>query len=68
MNQNKNMNVGQLQNENQNEIDKIASETINAMNNLRIVSKKVEITTNVIYTYEDGSTRTVSQYQTHEYK
>ena len=68
MNQNKNMNVGQLQNENQNEIDKIASETINAMNNLRIVSKKVEITTNIIYTYEDGSTRTVSQYQTHEYK
>jgi len=64
----KNVNVAGPQNASQNDVDKTLFDTMNAMNNLRIVSKKVEITTNVTYTYEDGSTRTVSQVQTHEYK
>ena len=64
----KNVNVAVPQNASQNDVDKTLFDTMNAMNNLRIVSKKVEITTNVTYTYEDGSTRTVSQVQTHEYK
>ncbi len=67
-NMQQNANIGPVQNGNQNEFDKTVIDTINTMNNLRIKSKKVEITTNVTFTYEDGSTRTVSQVQTHEYK
>ncbi len=64
-----NVNIGVVApNENQNDVDKTVFDTINTMNNLRVVSKKIEITTNVTYTYEDGSTRTVSQVQTHEFK
>ena len=55
-------------NRNQNDVDKTVFDTINTMNNLRILSKKIEITTNVTYTYEDGSTKTISQVQNHEYK
>ena len=68
INMQQNANIGPVQNGNQNEFDKTVIDTINTMNNLRIKSKKVEITTNVTFTYEDGSTRTVSQVQTHEYK
>ena len=70
MNNQQNANPGEIQNENQNQndVDRTVLDTINAMNNLRIISKKVEITTNVTFTYENGSTRTVSQVQTHEYK
>ena len=37
---------------------------------MRILSrhKKVEITTKITFTYEDGSTRTVNQVQVHEFK
>ena len=64
-----NVNIGVVApNGNQNDVDKTVFDTINTMNNLRVVSKKIEITTNVTYTYEDGSTRTVSQVQTHEFK
>ena len=63
-----NVNVPVVPNGNQNDVDKTVIDTINTMNNLRVVSRKIEITTNVTYTYEDGSTRTVSQVQTHEYK
>ena len=63
-----NQNVEVVPNGNQNDIDKTVLDTINLMNNLRVVSKKVEITTKVTYTYEDGSTRDVTQFQTHEYK
>ena len=63
-----NVNVPVVPNGNQNDVDKTVFDTINTMNNLRVVSRKIEITTNVTYTYEDGSTRTVSQVQTHEYK
>ena len=70
---NTNINLPQKQNadvipENLNDIDKTVFDTMDAMNNLRIVSKKVEITTKVTFTYEDGSTRNMTQFQTHEYK
>ena len=38
------------------------------MNNLKVISKKVEIVTKVTYTYEDGSTKVVTQNETHEFK
>ena len=63
-----NPNIPVVPNGNQNDVDKTVFDTINTMNNLRVLSKKIEITTNVTYTYEDGSTRTVSQVQNHEYK
>ena len=63
-----NANIGAVQNGNQNDVDKTVLDTINTMNSLKVISKKIEITTNVTFTYEDGSTRTVSQVQTHEYK
>ena len=62
-----NVNAGES-NEFKNDVDKVLFDTMNAMNSLKIIKKKVEITTNVTYTYEDGSTRTVSQVQCHEYK
>ena len=51
-----------------NEIDYLIKDTINLMNNLKIVSKKVEIVTKVTYTYEDGSSKVVTQNETHEFK
>ena len=51
-----------------NEIDKLTKDTINLMNNLKIVNKKVEIITKVTYTYEDGSTKVVTQNETHDFK
>ena len=51
-----------------NEIDKLTKDTINLMNNLKIVNKKVEIITKVTYTYEDCSTKVVTQNETHDFK
>ena len=51
-----------------NEIDNLAKDTINLMTNLKVISKKVEIVTKVTYTYEDGSTKVVTQNETHEFK
>ena len=51
-----------------NELDQIILNTTNIMNNLKILSKKVEIVTKVTYTYEDGSTKVVTQNETHEFK
>ncbi len=51
-----------------NELDQLMTETMNLMNNLKIVSKKVEINTKITYTYEDGSTKVVTQTETHEFK
>ena len=69
---NKNMppnpNVAVIPNGNQNDVDKTVLYTFNTMNNLRVLSKEIVITTNVTYTYEDGSIRTVRQVQNHEYK
>ena len=51
-----------------NEIDNLTKDTINLMNSLKILSKKVEIVTKVTYTYEDGSSKVVTQNETHEFK
>ena len=51
-----------------NEIDQIVSQTMNKIQNLKVKSKKVEIITKVTYTYEDGSTKVVTQNETHEFK
>ena len=51
-----------------NEIDQLVKDTTNAINSLRIVSKKVEIVTKVTYTYEDGSTKVVTQNESHDFK
>ena len=51
-----------------NELDLLTTQTMNLMNNLKIVSKKVEINTKITYTYEDGSTKVVTQTETHEFK
>ena len=51
-----------------NDLDQLVKDTTNIMQNLKIVSKKVEIVTKVTYTYEDGSTKVVTQNETHEFK
>jgi hypothetical protein len=51
-----------------NEVDQLTRETMNLMNNLKIISKKVEIVTKITYTYEDGSTKVVTQNESHEFK
>jgi hypothetical protein len=51
-----------------NELDQIVLDTTNIMQNMKIVSKKVEIVTKVTYTYEDGSTKVVTQNEMHEFK
>ena len=51
-----------------NEIDQIVSQTMNKIQNLKVKNKKVEIITKVTYTYEDGSTKVVTQNETHEFK
>ena len=49
------------------EIGQVINDTINTLNNIKVVKRKVEIITKVTYTYEDGSTRVVDQTQTHEF-
>ena len=51
-----------------NEVDQLTRDTMNLMNNLKVISKKVEIITKITYTYEDGSTKVVTQNETHEFK
>ena len=51
-----------------NEIDQLAFETTNLMKTLKVVNKKVEITTTITYTYEDGSTKVVTQNESHDFK
>ena len=51
-----------------NDLDQLVKDTTNIMQNLKIVSKKVEIVTKVTYTYEDGSTKVVTQNESHEFK
>ena len=66
-----NINPGVIQQGNKatnNEIDQLVIDTTNIIQNLKIVSKKVEIVTKVTYTYEDGSTKVVTQNETHEFK
>ena len=60
-----NQNVNNVGN---NDIEKLTLDTTNLIRNLRVVSKKVEIITKVTYTYEDGSSKVVTQNQCHEFK
>ena len=53
---------------NNNDLDQIVKETTNIINNLKVKSKKVEIITKITYTYEDGSTKVVTQNESHEFK
>ena len=65
-----NVNPGVVQNNqvvSNNEIDQLAFETSNLMKTLKVVNKKVEITTKITYTYEDGSTKVIDSTQTHEF-
>ena len=57
----------QLQAKGGDEIGQLMMETINTVNSLKIVKKKVEIITKVTYTYEDGSTKVVTQNESHEF-
>ena len=43
-------------------------DTLNALNSMKVISKKVEINTKITYTYEDGSTRNVNSVEVHEFK
>ncbi len=66
-----NINPGVIQQGNKannNELAQLVIDTTNIIQNLKIVSKKVEIVTKVTYTYEDGSTKVVTQNETHEFK
>ena len=67
---NNQLNVGMQPNNlvGNNEFDQLTKDTINLMNNLKVVSKKVEIVTKITYTYEDGSSKVVTQNETHEFK
>ena len=55
-------------NGNENEIEELTNRTKNIMNEMKVIEKKVEIITKVIYTYEDGSTKEVVQTQKHSFK
>ena len=57
----------QLQAKGGDEIGQLMMDTINTINSLKIVKKKVEIITKVTYTYEDGSTKVVTQNESHEF-
>ena len=57
----------QLQVKSGDNISQLMVDTINLMNSLKVIKKKVEIVTKVTYTYEDGSTRVVTQNESHEF-
>ena len=50
-----------------NEINQLMLETTNVINNLKVIKKKVEIITKITYTYEDGSTKVVTQNESHDF-
>ena len=49
------------------EIGQVINDTINTLNNTKVIKKKVEIITTITYTYEDGSTKVITQNQSHEF-
>ena len=67
MNNANNINAN-INNRGYNDIDQLTQDTVNLMNSLKVISKKVEINTTITYTYEDGSTKVVTQNQSHEFK
>ena len=62
-----NMNQPLIQEKPKDEIGNVISDTINRLNNTKVIKKKVEIVTTITYTYEDGSTKAITQNQTHEF-
>ena len=51
-----------------NDFDNLTKKTKNLINNMKIIEKKVEVFTKVIYIYEDNSRREVTDSQTHTFK
>ena len=49
------------------EIGQVITDTINSINNTKVIKKRVEIITTITYTYEDGSTKVITQNQTHDF-
>ena len=62
------MNQPQIQVKGLDDIGQLTMDTINAINNLKVLKRKVEIITKITYTYEDGSTKVVTQNESHEFK
>ena len=51
-----------------NDLDVLKKETRNLMKNMKVVEKKVEIITTVVYTFNDGSTKEMVQTEKHSFK
>jgi hypothetical protein len=49
------------------EIGQVITDTINSIKNTKVIKKRVEIITTITYTYEDGSTKVITQNQTHDF-
>jgi hypothetical protein len=62
---NNNQGVAQNNNVGGNEIDLITQQVQNINANKKILKKEVEITTKIIYTYEDGSTKEINEVKKH---
>ena len=57
----------QLQITSGDDIGQLTMDTIKVINNLKVVKRKVEIISKITYTYEDGSTKVVTQNEAHEF-
>ena len=62
-----NINQPQLQVNTGDEIGKLMVDTMNAVNSLKVVKKRVEIVTKITYTYEDGSSKVVTRNESHDF-
>ena len=65
-----NININQQMvpnNQPKDEIGQVINDTINSLSSTKVIKKKVEIVTTITYTYEDGSTKVITQNQTHEF-
>ena len=62
-----NINQQLIQQKPKDEIGQVINDTINTLSNTKVIKKKVEIITTITYTYEDGSTKVISQNQSHEF-
>ena len=63
-----NVRVPQINVGGNNEVDQLTKEIMNLLNNLKVISKKIEIVIKITYSYENGSTKIVTQNETHEFK
>ena len=50
-----------------NELENLASQTKGLLSQMKVVEKKVTVTTKIVYTYEDGSTKEVTQVENHTF-